>query len=77
LDRGRQEPKVLDNCVVARRSGKKAGGRIFGSKRWLAESEGNHIRPQSLDELARHSEVRFPVQKVLLVSVASARRRCG
>ncbi len=59
MDLNRKEPKSLGNCVVARRGGKEAGGRTLGSKHM------NHIRPQYLDELARYSEVLFPVQKVL------------
>jgi len=59
LDLDRKEPKSLGNCVAAKRGGKEAGGRIFGSR------NTNHIRPQCLGELARYDEARFPVWKAL------------
>ncbi len=53
------EPESLGNCVVARRGGKEAAGRILGSR------NTNHIRPQYLGELARHDEARTLCRRCL------------
>ena len=47
------EPESRGNCVVARRGGKEAAGRMLGPR------NTNHIRPQYLGESARDDEAPY------------------